>query len=299
MKGEIRQVSYDRELGIEACFFEGISQPFPPHFHEYYVVGFIESGRRRLSVCGKEFTAETGDILLFNPRDNHFCRGLDGNTLTYGAFNIKSEAMEKLASKTAGIREPLRFSENLVRDGDLFLSVKRLHEAVMRPQENILCCHNFTGKANSLPRREKVSATALHEKEELFLLTFSRLIAEYSERSENEARAVPERRVETEKACLYMQENFSEHISLDKLCRLTALSRAALVRSFAKEKGISPYRYLENIRLEAARRFLEQGEAPVEAALKTGFSDQSHFTNFFRSYIGLTPKQYGNIFKTR
>ena len=184
--------------------------------------------------------------------------------------------MEKLAAEAAGIRRPLRFSENLVRDGNLFLSMKKLHEAVMYPQKN-----------------------AADEKEELFLLTFSRLIAEYSERSENEARAVPERRAETEKACLYMQENFSEHISLDKLCRLTALSRAALVRSFAKEKGISPYRYLENIRLEAARRFLEQGETPVEAALKTGFSDQSHFTNFFRSYIGLTPKQYGNIFKTR
>lgn len=276
LKGEIRQVSYDRELELEACFFEGISQPFPPHFHEYYVVGFIESGRRRLSVCGKEFTAETGDILLFNPRDNHFCRGLDGSTLTYGAFNIKPDVMEKLASETAGIRKPLRFSENLVRDGDLFLSMKKLHEAVMRPQEHTAA-----------------------EKEELFLLTFSRLIGEYSERSENAARDVPEHRTETEKACLYMHENFSEHISLDKLCRLTALSRAALVRTFAKEKGISPYRYLENIRLEAAKRFLEQGETPVEAALKTGFSDQSHFTNFFRSYIGLTPKQYGNIFKTR
>lgn len=299
MKGEIRRVLYDRELGIEACFFEGISQPFPPHFHDYYVVGFIESGRRRLSVCGKEFTAEAGDILLFNPRDNHFCRGLDGNTLTYGAFNIKSEVMKKLASKTEDIRKPLRFSKNLVRDRDLFFSMKRLHEAVMSPQENILCRHNFTGKANSLPIREKVSVTALHEKEELFLLTFSRLAEEYSERSENAARADPEYRAETEKACLYMRENFSEHISLDTLCRLTALSRAALVRSFAKEKGISPYRYLENIRLEAAKRFLEQGETPVDAALKTGFSDQSHFTNFFRSYIGLTPKQYGNIFKTR
>lgn len=299
MKDEIRQVSYDRELGLEACFFEGISQPFPPHFHEYYVVGFIESGRRRLSVCGKEFTAEAGDILLFNPRDNHFCRGLDGSTLTYGAFNIKPNVMEKLVSEITGIRKPLRFSENLVRDGDLFLSMKKLHEAVMRPQENTYCRRNFADKSNSLSGREKASVSALHEKEELFLLTFSRLIEEYSERSENAARGVPEHRAETEKACLYMRENFSEHISLDKLCRLTALSRAALVRAFAKEKGISPYRYLENIRLEAAKRFLEQGETPVEAALKTGFSDQSHFTNFFRSYIGLTPKQYGNIFKMR
>ena len=32
---------------IEACRFEGIVQPFPSHFHEYYVIGFVEKGRRK------------------------------------------------------------------------------------------------------------------------------------------------------------------------------------------------------------------------------------------------------------
>lgn len=277
LKSEIRRVSYDKGLNIEACLFEGISQPFPPHFHEYYVIGFIESGRRKLSVCGKDLTAETGDILLFNPRDNHFCCDLDGNTLTYGAFNIKPETVEKLAFELTESRVPLRFSENLIRDDDLFFSLKKLHKAVMELETHAV---GF-------------------EKEELFLLTFSQLIGEYSCRCESMENTVPECRAEIEKACLYMRENFPERISLDDLCRLTALSRAALVRAFAKEKGITPYRYLENIRLDAAKRFLENGDSPVEAALKTGFSDQSHFTNFFKSYIGLTPKQYGSIFKTR
>lgn len=277
MKSEIRRVFYDKELGIEACFFERISQPFPPHFHEYYVIGFIESGRRKLSVRGKELTAGAGDILIFNPLDNHFCRGLDGGTLTYGAFNIKADVMRETVCELTGNGELPHFTENVIRDTDLFFSLKKLHEAVMYPREH----------------------TVGFEKEELFLLTFSQLMGEYSECPEKADRAVPECRAEIEKACLYMRENFPEHISLDTLCRLTALSRAALVRSFAKEKGITPYRYLENIRLNAAKQLLERGEPPVEAALKTGFSDQSHFTNFFKAYIGLTPKQYGNIFRPR
>jgi len=42
---------------------------------------------------------------------------------------------------------------------------------------------------------------------------------------------------------------------------------------------------------------LEKGVNPLDAAMQTGFVDQSHFTKFFKKLIGLTPKQYGNIFR--
>lgn len=41
MKKEIRTVVYDESLRIEAYRFEGIVQPFPNHFHEYYVIVFV------------------------------------------------------------------------------------------------------------------------------------------------------------------------------------------------------------------------------------------------------------------
>ena len=56
------------------------------------------------------------------------------------------------------------------------------------------------------------------------------------------------------------------------------------------------YRYLQTIRLDKAKKFLEQGIPPVEATAMAGFSDQSHFTNFFKEFIGLTPRQYQKIF---
>ncbi|MDE6720162.1 MAG: AraC family transcriptional regulator, partial [Treponemataceae bacterium] len=111
--------------------------------------------------------------------------------------------------------------------------------------------------------------------------------------------AVAEHNAEIEKACTYMQQHFSERISLGTLCEVSALSRATLVRAFAKTKGISPYRYLENVRLGEAKKRLEQGATPLDAAFSTGFSDQAHFANFFKGYIGLTPKQYRDIFKPK
>lgn len=41
MKNEKRFVKYDKELQIEAYWFQGILQKFPQHFHEYYVLGFV------------------------------------------------------------------------------------------------------------------------------------------------------------------------------------------------------------------------------------------------------------------
>ncbi len=73
MGQEERTVNYDIKLKIEAYRLKGIIQNFPNHFHEYYVIGFIEGGQRHLSCKNKEYTIGTGDIILFNPNDNHSC----------------------------------------------------------------------------------------------------------------------------------------------------------------------------------------------------------------------------------
>ena len=48
-----------------------------------------------------------------------------------------------------------------------------------------------------------------------------------------------------------------------------------------------------------AKVLLGKGMQPVEAAMQTGFSDQSHFTNYFTRFIGLVPGVYRDIFFDR
>lgn len=62
MKNEIRTAAYDEELRIEAYRFEGIIQPFPNHFHEYYVLGAVESGERCLSCRGRRYSIAPGNV---------------------------------------------------------------------------------------------------------------------------------------------------------------------------------------------------------------------------------------------
>ena len=107
VKKEIRTVVYDDELRIEAYRFEGILQPFPNHFHAYYVIGFVEDGERVLLCKNQEYTITKGDVLLFNPGDNHACVQSDGGTLDYRGFNITKEVMLDLAEEVTGRRELL------------------------------------------------------------------------------------------------------------------------------------------------------------------------------------------------
>lgn len=106
-------------------------------------------------------------------------------------------------------------------------------------------------------------------------------------------------RQEIEKACEYMERHYAEHISLEQICRYAGLSRSTLLRAFTKSKGITPYRYLETIRINEAKKLLGQGVTPACAAMQTGFTDQSHFTNYFSSFIGLAPGVYRRIFSQK
>ena len=132
-------------------------------------------------------------------------------------------------------------------------------------------------------------------KEETFFLLLEQLINEYTQQADSTAE--PKQSIEASVICEFLEEHYAENITLTDLCKLTGLSKYYLIRSFTKQRGITPYSYLETIRIDKAKKMLEQGVLPIDVALQAGFTDQSHFTNFFKKFIGLTPKQYMNIFK--
>ena len=111
---EQRHVYYDRDLEIEAYNLGGIVQKFPNHFHEFYVLGFIEGGKRHLWCRGEEYDVSTGDLILFNPRDNHYCAPINGEILDYRAVNINPDVMRKAAREITGHDQLPRFTQNVV-----------------------------------------------------------------------------------------------------------------------------------------------------------------------------------------
>lgn len=267
---ETRTICFDADLKVEAYRFEGVMQKFPNHFHDYYVIGFIEKSKRYLLCKGQEYVIQPGDILLFNPGDNHTCQQISEEPLDYRCLNIQPDIMRKTSSEIMEKDCLPIFMENVLFRSDLAVSLRELHQMIMEKRTDF-------------------------KKEELFLFLLEQLITEYSDITS--ASAQEETSLEMKTVCDYFEKNYAQSISLDQLSSLTGMSKYHLLHCFTKQKGISPYSYLETVRINHAKKFLEQGETPTDVAFMTGFNDQSHFTNFFKKLIGLTPKQYGMIFR--
>ncbi len=259
---------YDEELRIEAYRFEGIVQPFPNHFHEYYVIGFVEDGERTLSCKNREYSIGKGNIILFQPGDNHACIQQEGGTFDYRGLNIPTEVMADFAEEITGRRTVPGFSENVISDEEISCYLHVLHEMIMRGDSRL-------------------------GKEESFLLLFSALLQKYGQPF---VCCVPECPQEIEKACGFIKQHFNERLYLEQICQYVGLSKSTLLRAFTKAKGITPYRYLEAVRIDAVKGLLRKGVSPMEAAIQTGFTDQSHLTNHFSSVIGIAPGVYRDIF---
>lgn len=267
MEKPFKTVAADRDLHLEAYHFQGLAQPFSLHFHAHYVLGLAERGTRNLTFKGRETVLHPGQLLLLNPGDSHACTQCGGGPLDYRSVTIPIETMLELAEELYGSRTLPVFPAPVADDPELACQFRAFHRLLLSGGEKF-------------PR------------EEALLLLAERLLERHGQFS---CPPSPPCREEVRRACEYMDRHFPERVTLAQLCRRTGLSKSTLLRAFTQDRGITPYRYLEAVRINAAKRLLEQGASPLEAAIQTGFSDQSHFTNYFTSFIGVSPGMYRDI----
>ena len=72
------------------------------------------------------------------------------------------------------------------------------------------------------------------------------------------------------------------------------MSESHFQRLFKAEKGLSPSKYLRELRLEKARELLKDRRylRIQEICFEVGINDQAHFTRDFKKFFGITPTQY-------
>jgi AraC family transcriptional regulator len=91
----------------------------------------------------------------------------------------------------------------------------------------------------------------------------------------------------------YIEANLDREIALSALARTAGMSPHYFSELFKHSTHSSPYQYVLRRRIEHARQLLSQpGISVLEAAVRSGFSDHSHFTKLFRRVVGVTPTGY-------
>jgi AraC family transcriptional regulator len=91
----------------------------------------------------------------------------------------------------------------------------------------------------------------------------------------------------------YIRANVSGSVSVAELAALVHMSPSHFARVFKTSFGISPYHFVMQERIKAAKVMLANTHVSAsQVAMAFGFSSQSHFVKVFRQFTGVTPKQF-------
>ena len=95
----------------------------------------------------------------------------------------------------------------------------------------------------------------------------------------------------------WMEKSLAQGFSLAELARHLAVSERTLNRRFKRATGEAPLHYLQSLRVDVAKRLLENKGLSVDAvSARVGYSDLSTFRRLFRRETGLSPREYQRRF---
>jgi AraC-like DNA-binding protein len=98
----------------------------------------------------------------------------------------------------------------------------------------------------------------------------------------------------------FITENYATKLQLADLAAMAGMSESRFKHVFARTFAATPGRYINTIRLNAARRLLEETDDLLsDIATATGFFDQSHMTRAFKAMRDLTPGEYRRRHRTQ
>ena len=89
----------------------------------------------------------------------------------------------------------------------------------------------------------------------------------------------------------YIQKHLTEDINVDVLARQCYISKYYLMRQFKEATGYSIHQYINEKRIQAARRMILSGMPASKACYECGFKDYSTFARRFKMIVGRAPSK--------
>jgi AraC-like DNA-binding protein/quercetin dioxygenase-like cupin family protein len=90
----------------------------------------------------------------------------------------------------------------------------------------------------------------------------------------------------------YITLHLTENISISDLAKVLSISERGVYFFFQQTFGMSPHKYLNQVRVSIAAGYLHMGFPAGKAGEKAGFPDAPTFTRVFKREYGITPKEY-------
>lgn len=234
-------------------------------------IAFVVDGSTRFTIDVKDYYAKTGDVLIFNAGTTHdeFPQEGDGVhifTLSLTDVQLKGCPPNCLVPAGTRARRPA---------GHLYSALLQLFQLLWEQQEEETAVY---------------AEITHHLSNSIFLL-----IRSLFEKEEDEA---PEESTLEEiplalRVKEFLDEHFTEDLSLHFLSKKFNISPYYLAHLFKKQFNYSPVQYILRRRLGLAQTLLITTNLSVgQIAAQVGYSNPSHFNILFTKNVGIAPRKY-------
>ncbi|MFI8965208.1 AraC family transcriptional regulator [Streptomyces sp. NPDC053493] len=242
-----------------------VRKSFSRHTHESFVFAAITEGVEAFHYGGDLVRAGPGQIALVNPDTPHTGQAGVPEGWTYRTIYPDAGLIREIAADTIALRGDVGFTDPVVDDPYAAQLVVGVHRAA--EEGNALA-------ADSLLR-----------------LVTERMLRSHGGRVRPLAPLAAGAR-DAARARAVLEERMAEPPTLERLAAELGTSPFALLRAFRAAYGMPPHTWLTDARVRRARRLLDAGTPPAEAAVAVGFTDQPHLNRHFTRSVGVPPGAY-------
>ncbi|MGY0491318.1 AraC family ligand binding domain-containing protein [Streptomyces sp. WG-D5] len=260
-----RHWRYEQLPGLDLLRARYVRHTFPRHSHDGFVIAAVTRGVETIGLPDGTLHAGPGTVVMLNPEVAHTARAGGPDGWTYATLYPSADVVAEIAEETGTVRGTAVFGEPMVTDPKAALMISEMHRAAEQGNAlaadsllRVVCARLLRAHGTSLAVRPRRSAGA---------------------RAAASARDLLEARL-------------SDPPSLETLAAELGTSPFALLRAFRDAYGMPPHTWLTNARVRVARRLLEAGTAPADAAVAVGFTDQPHLNRHFTRIVGVPPGAY-------
>lgn len=250
------------------------------HFHDGYEILLILSDGGKIYINNYVYPIKSGSLFVLNKTDIHRSIG-DNNNQLYEFYTIGFEPEEIEGVSTNSFDLTRCFSDHRNFNHHRLLNNDQQERILMHIER----LRYYLSPECSLFGREVYCKIRLAE----ILIFINSIYA-----ADNLIRESPSPQLLTDKLqpiLHFIQENFAEEISLERLAEEFYISKGHLCRIFKNFTGQTINQYIINLRISKARELLKHGYSVAFTGESVGFKSPSHFIRTFKKSEGLTPKE--------
>lgn len=249
------------------------------HTHDFSeLVVVLQGSGVHISPAG-DYPIHAGDVFVLHGDQAHGYRDTAGLSLVNILFRLDELAIPLLDIVSLPGYHALFTLEPRFRQRDSFESRLRLTPEQLQQISEM--AQRLTREYGSQTPGRKFTVTAY------FMLIVADLCRYYSHLEDPAAQPL----LRLGRIIGYLQQHYTEHLTLDDLASVGCMSRRTLTREFRKAMNCSPIDYLIRVRIDRAQALLRDDSLSItEVAFRVGFQDSNYFARQFRVLVGCRPR---------